>query len=206
MKAPLIVTSDCERAPSDSCPARWAMQPEGRTGMCHPHALLSRAMVHWALGQTLLLGPSTEAVQGPRPLLPLHTLSGPAPYPGPQYLPCPWCHVKLCVPGSAPAVCIFLWPLRHNTPEGQALPRSRRAYKLGLSHAEWVYLHSVCLHLRPAACLPLLWEFSAGGCFRHLLHLDDVSGANMAEESFRGQGTPRGVWKIITPGQQGTFI
>lgn len=121
MKAPLLVTSDCERAPSDSCPARWAMQPEGRTGMCHPHALLSRAMVHWALGQTLLLGPPTEAVQGPRPLLPLHTLSGPAPYPGPQYLPCPWCRVKLCVPGSAPAVCIFLWPLRHNTPGGARL-------------------------------------------------------------------------------------
>lgn len=32
-------------------------------------------MVHWTLGQSLLLGLSIEPVQGPRPLLPLHTVS-----------------------------------------------------------------------------------------------------------------------------------
>lgn len=74
VKAPSLVNSDCERAPSDSCPARWPVQPA--EGLIHAiHTLLSRAMVHWTLGQSLLLGLSIEPVQGPRPLLPLHTVS-----------------------------------------------------------------------------------------------------------------------------------
>lgn len=146
--------------------------------------------------------PGTQATAAPT-----HCLSGPAPYPGPQYLPCPWCHVKaLCARVSSCCVHLSLATETQHPRGARLSPGAEGPTSWGCLMQSGSICTQVCLHLRPAACLPLLWEFSAGGCLRHLLHLDDVSGENMAEESFRGQGTPRGVWKIITPGQQGTFI